>query len=252
MLKQMLVMAALVWMLSSGQAPLAAQQRGEEQETPSAKQDAKQKSAAVTQQKWVPLFDGKTLGGWEKTKFGGEGDVGVEKGVIELDMGYPLSGITYKKKFPKTNYELYLEARKVEGEDFFLGLTFPVAESHCSLILGGWGGAVVGLSSINGSDASGNETTRYKLFKNHHWYKVRLKVTKTHITMWMDGKQMIHQDLRDREISTRVEVDLSKPLGIATFETQASYRNLRYRELTAAEQDAGKKPREPNSQSKRD
>ena len=37
------------------------------------------------------------------------------------------------------DYELRLEAKRVEGGDFFCGLTFPVGKEYCTLILGGWG-----------------------------------------------------------------------------------------------------------------
>lgn len=60
---------------------------------------------------------------------------------------------------PVMNYELSLEAMRVDGSDFFCGLTFPVGSNFCSFIVGGWGGGVVGLSSLNSEDASQNETT---------------------------------------------------------------------------------------------
>jgi hypothetical protein len=97
---------------------------------------------------WRPLFDGKALGQWKPTPFGGEGEVTAADGVLRIAMGADLSGVTWKGEFPKQNFEVALEARRVEGSDFFCGLTFPVGESHCSLILGGWGGGVVGLVFI--------------------------------------------------------------------------------------------------------
>src|SRR5918999_5730658 len=110
---------------------------------------------------WEPLFDGKTLTNWQSTKFIGEGPVKVENGQIILESGNDLTGITWTgPKLPTTNYEIALEAMRVEGSDFFAGVTFPVADSFCSLILGGWGGQVIGLSSIGGMDASENETSQ--------------------------------------------------------------------------------------------
>jgi hypothetical protein len=53
------------------------------------------------------------------------------------------------------NYEIKLEAKKVTGNDFFCGMTFPVGDSFCSFIVGGWGGPVVGLSSIDGTGRIG-------------------------------------------------------------------------------------------------
>ncbi len=183
---------------------------------------------------WRPLFDGKSLEGWKKTEFGGEGEVRIEDGKLILDFGASMTGVTYQKPFPKSNYEIRLEAMRVEGNDFFCGLTFPVAESHCSFIVGGWGGTVVGLSSIDGRDASENSTGQYREFKNGQWYKLRVRVTDDKIQCWIDDEQVIDQALEGVEISTRVEVNLNKPLGFATYDTRGALRNIAYRELKSA------------------
>ncbi|MEO8498822.1 MAG: DUF1080 domain-containing protein [Planctomycetota bacterium] len=186
---------------------------------------------AADEPNWKPLFDGKTLTGWKITNFGGEGEVTVKDEQIVMEFGSSLTGITYEGEFPKTNFEISLEAMRVDGGDFFCGLTFPVAESHCSLILGGWGGAIVGLSSIDGHDASENETTQYRRFESGQWYKVRVRVTPERIEAWIDDKVAVDQDIVGRKITTRREVDLSKPLGISAYETRAALRKLQYREL---------------------
>jgi hypothetical protein len=180
---------------------------------------------------WKPLFDGKSLEGWKITNFGGEGDVEVKDGTIIMEFGSSLTGITYTGEFPKTNYEISLEAMRMDGNDFFCGLTFPVEESYCSFILGGWGGAVVGLSSIDGHDASENETTQYKRFESEQWYKIRLRVTPERIQAWIDDKVWVDQDIVGRKISTRSEVNLSKPFGISAYETRAALRKLQIRDL---------------------
>ncbi|HUG69005.1 MAG TPA: DUF1080 domain-containing protein [Pirellulaceae bacterium] len=180
---------------------------------------------------WKSLFDGKTLKGWKITNFGGEGGVEVKDGQIIMEFGSSLTGITYDGEFPKTNYEISLEAMRLDGNDFFCGLTFPVEESYCSFILGGWGGAVVGLSSIDGHDASENETTQYKKFDSEQWYKIRLRVTPERIQAWIDDKVWVDQDIVGRKISTRSEVNLSKPFGISAYETRAALRKLQIREL---------------------
>ena len=112
------------------------------------------------------LFDGKSLEGWKITEFGGEGEVKVEEGQIVMKMGQPLTGITWKAgdQLPKDNYEITLSAMKRKGDDFFCCLTFPVGDSHASFVVGGWAGTVVGLSNIDGLDASENETTKYEKF----------------------------------------------------------------------------------------
>lgn len=182
---------------------------------------------------WISLFDGETLGSWEKTPFGGEGDVRIEAGRLVIDFGNPISGVTWKGAFPRTNYEIALRATRVEGSDFFCGLTFPVADAHASLILGGWGGSLVGISSIDGKDASENETTSYLGFENGKEYHVRVRVTPARLTAWIDDGVVADVPLEGRAISIRPEVFLSCPLGISTFATTGAIRDIRYRELEA-------------------
>lgn len=193
--------------------------------------DVKPKTpATVATNGWTNLFDDKTLKGWKETQFAGKGEVRVEKGQIILEMGY-MTGITWTGDLPRINYELELEAMRVEGSDFFCGLTFPVGEDPCSLIVGGWGGGVVGLSSLDGEDASSNETTQYLSFEKGRWYKIRLKVVPGKIQTWIDGDKVVDVDTTGRKISIRVEVEESKPLGIATWSTTGALRNIRLRKL---------------------
>lgn len=180
---------------------------------------------------WKSLFDGKSLDGWERTNFGGEGDVYIQDQAIVLDFGSSLTGITYTGKPLPQEYELSLEAKRMVGNDFFCGLTFPVEKSHCSLILGGWGGAIVGLSSLDGADASENETRQVIAFEPDRWYRVKVAVTAERIQVWLDEKQIISQDIQDVKLSIRPEVVLSKPLGIATFDTKGAIRKIQYRPL---------------------
>ena len=182
-------------------------------------------------EKWTSLFDGKSLKGWEVTNFGGEGEVRVENGSIILERGSDLTGIHTKRKLPRINYEVELEAMRVDGGDFFCGLTFPVKDAACSLILGGWGGGVCGLSSLDGLDASENETTCYRQFESKKWYPIRLRVTDDRITAWIEEEKLIDQDIKGKKISTRVEVEPSKPFGIASWQTTAALRKIRIREL---------------------
>ena len=83
-----------------------------------------------------------------------------------------LSGITTTlKDLPTTNYEVEFEAQRVMGTDFFVGYTFPVGDSACSLILGGW------------------------------------------------------------EIDVRFEMEVSKPMGFATYQTVSKIKNARIKKL---------------------
>lgn len=181
---------------------------------------------------WDSLFDGKTLGNWKRTDFGGGSDPSVEDGVLLIERGEELAGVTYKGKPPTMNYELELEAQRRAGLDFFCGLTFPVNERHLTLVIGGWGGSTVGISSIDREDASQNETTLTRHFKDNQWYKVRLKVEPTRIQAWIDAEQIANVETKGKDLDLRPgEIDLSIPLGIATFRTTAAFRNIRLRKL---------------------
>jgi hypothetical protein len=181
---------------------------------------------------WEPLFDGKTLTNWQPTKFVAEGAVKVESGQIIMEAGGPMTGITWAgAKLPTTSYEITLQAMRVEGRDFFAGVTFPVADSYCSLILGGWGGTVIGLSSINGLDASENETSQSLTFESGRWYTIRIRVTPARIEAWLDERQIVNQDITGKKIDTRIEVEPSKPLGVASYRTKAALRDIRLKRL---------------------
>lgn len=184
------------------------------------------------------LFDGKTLIGWKDSGFAGAGEVTVEpnfKGqgpVIRIDAGQSLSGLTFTNAVPKTNFEITLEALKVQGNDFFIGLTFPVGEAHATLVLGGWGGATTGISSIDGLDASENDTTKFLGYEKDKWFRIRMKVTPAKLETWINDEKVVDQDLKDRRISMRFgEIESSVPLGIATYQTTTVVRSVQIKSV---------------------
>lgn len=180
----------------------------------------------------LQLFDGVRLQNLESIEFGGEGVVAVEGDAIRLSMGNPLTGVRWTgAPLPGNDYEIECEATRVRGGDFFCGMTFPVGESHCTLILGGWGGALVGLSCLDGADASANETTTHRSFVNGQAYRIRLRVTTAQIRVWIDDEPVIDADLGGRQVSLRGDVALTAPFAISTYSTEARIRNLRLRPL---------------------
>ncbi|HUP81768.1 MAG TPA: DUF1080 domain-containing protein [Pirellula sp.] len=179
--------------------------------------------------KWKPLLEKDSLKGWEITNFGGEGDVQLSDGVLRLERGEPLTGINMiTKGFPKENFEMRWKATRVEGSDFLAGVTFPVGDEFCSLICGGWGGGLVGLSSIDGNDASENETTNFIQFKNKQWYSFRVRVDKKHITVWVDDKETLKVEREDKKFSLRGEVFKSKPVGYCVFQSIVDVKEWEY------------------------
>jgi Domain of Unknown Function (DUF1080). len=223
--------------------------------------------------KWTLMFDGEALGGWAVSKLEIDKKPVIENGLLILGRNGMASGVKYENYFPKSNYEIMYQAKRAKGYDFFGALTFPVKESHCSFINGGWGGFVTGISSINGYDASENETTGFYDFKTDQWYQFRVRVCDERITVWFypiddptltddekaereaektkktDPKEeaekreeienpKINLELEDKELSTRIEVSPYRPLGLTTWETEGYLRDIKFRELDAAEIEA--------------
>ncbi len=193
-------------------------------------------SAAWEGTGWKSLFDGQTLKGWQVTDFAGHGAVDCEAGLMVIEAGDALSGVNWTNEVPKMNYEVALDAMKLKGGDFFCGLTFPVGDAYCSLFVGGWGGTVVGLSSVDEEDASENETTQFIRFEPDRWYRVRVRVTEKKIEAWIDETKQVDLKTKDRKIGLRFgEIELSVPLGLATYQTTAAVREIKIRRLEGGE-----------------
>ncbi len=189
------------------------------------------KGEAIEEKDSSYLFNGKNLDGWEITNFGPQGPVYVSGGSIILGMGEGCTGITWKGEFPEMNYRVTLEAKRVSGNDFFCGMTFPVGKDPCTLIVGGWGGSVTGLSSINKMDASENETTKYMKFDTDRWYRICLIVSEDTVKALIDDEVIVDFAKGNKMLSIRPEVDLSKPFGIASWYTTAALRNIKLEKI---------------------
>lgn len=194
---------------------------------------ADEKPAAGTNT-WTSLFDGKSLRGWTRTDFSTLGDVRVENpfrggsGAIVVALAEELNGVNRTRPAPKTNYEVSLEAMRLAGHDFFCALTFPVGEAAATFVVGGWSGSVVGISCIDGADASVNETTRIMDFDQNRWYRIRVRVTPAKIEGWIDEKKVADVVLAGRKISLRPgEIERSLPFGLAAWHTSAAWRDIR-------------------------
>ncbi|MCK4629197.1 MAG: DUF1080 domain-containing protein [Sedimentisphaerales bacterium] len=180
----------------------------------------------------ISLFDGKTLGHWKINEFWKPGKVYVKDGAIQLETGNDLTGISWKGPLVHKNYEVSLDAMRTKGEDFFCCLTFPVGANSCSFVIGGWGGQVVGLSNIDYFDAANNETTQIMSFESGRWYHVRVRVTKNKIEAWIDEEKMVDVVTTGRKLDIRMEVEESRPLGVASWQTGTALRNIRLKTFT--------------------
>jgi len=172
------------------------------------------------------LFDGESLDGWLVIDAVGHGRVSVDEECIIIEKGEEITGVKWTGELPKMDYEVHLEAKRIDGSDFFCGLTFPVEESFLTLVLGGWGGSVTGLSCIDSYDAAENETYGMWEFEQNKWYSVRLSVTKEKIEAWIDDNKIVDFVQGQSHLSLRWEVDISKPFGITTYKTTGAIRKI--------------------------
>jgi hypothetical protein len=176
---------------------------------------------------------------WDPLVFGADGEVFVEGDELHLDMGGPLTGVRYSGDVTELlgpgleDYEIAFEAQRIQGMDFFVGFTFPVGnDGEVTLIMGGWGGSLVGLSSLDHADASMNPTTQLVKFDQGRWYAVRVVVTAETIGVWIDGDPVIDLQRADfSKFSLRGEVLDTAPLGLCCFQTHAAYRNFTARRI---------------------
>jgi hypothetical protein len=203
-------------------------------------------AAFAAQAEPAALFNGKDLSGWKVAPMAQGGEVRVlTDGVVECGFGNPMTGIAYPNPIPRMNYELSLQAMRVDGDDFFCALTIPVETNQCTVIIGGWGGSLCGVSSVDYADASENPWSEAINLENRRWYTVRVRVTPGVRQVFLD--ETLFTARIEFENSSRFslrpgsDIDLTVPLGLATYRTKAHWRNFTLTPITAL--DAGDKPR---------
>jgi len=182
------------------------------------------------------LFDGRSMDGWKKVESFKAGGVKVEDGSLVIETGGPMTSVvSTRTDLPTTDYEFSFEAKRTSGQDFFAAATFPVGSSFITLVNGGWGGSVTGLSSINGSDASENETRRFVKYQDNTWYRFKVHVTDDVIRCWIDEKEIFAVNYKGQSVKTRIETRTSQPLGFATYRSTGAIKSVQIRKLNTTE-----------------
>ncbi|QTN32211.1 DUF1080 domain-containing protein [Akkermansiaceae bacterium] len=164
----------------------------------------------------------------------GGGQVEEEGESLRIGWGEGLTAVRWDGEIPRPPFEMEMQAKRVDGTDFFCAVTFPVrAEGECvTLVVGGWGGGLVGISSIDGKDASENETTSHRSFDTDVWYRIRLLRQGERIATWIDGQKVIDVDTTGKKLSLRYgPISDCAPFGLATWQTTGMIRNVRWRPL---------------------
>ncbi|MCB1278765.1 family 16 glycoside hydrolase [Prosthecobacter sp.] len=162
----------------------------------------------------------------------------IDKGQIELFPGQPMTGAVFSEKrwksslMPVIRYSIEYEAMRVEGNDFFGTVTFPVDDSHVSLVVGGWGGSLVGISNIDDMDANENNTRGNGTFENNRWHQVRIEVRDNDIQAWIDGKLFVNVSTKGHKLGLRAgDIEKCAPFGFASYATHARIRKVVIRRL---------------------
>ena len=173
-------------------------------------------------------------GKWAAIEGAAEVEWDDEARVMRIGIGTDLNGVRWAGPVPTVPYAVELEARRMSGNDFFCGLTFPVRSgAECvTLIVGGWGGNIVGISSINGLDASDNSTGSSQEFEDKRWYRIRLEVAEEHLQAWIDDEQVVDAHTEEQRLSLREgAIEGCAPFGLATWLTSAEVRGVKWRKL---------------------
>lgn len=184
------------------------------------------------------LLEGDFAVAWQPAAIPGQGKVQIRDGQATLEGGEPMTGLRFEKwpqaGLPLQDYVISCEAMRVAGGDFFCAITFPVRsiDTCATLIVGGWGGGLVGISSIDGADASDNATRSEQRFENGTWYRLRLDIREDTLRAWIDDRLVINTSIKGRAISLRPGyIEKCAPFGLATYGTTGRVRSLVIREL---------------------
>ena len=168
--------------------------------TPGSGQDVEARPGSERAADWRELYDGSDLATWELGVYGESDEYEVREDGVVIPQTAALAGMTFRGDLPRVPYRLSVEATRLYGADFFLGVTFPVSEGHLTLVLGGWGGMVSGLSSLDGLDASRNATRTLRHFADGDRHEVEIEVTGTDVRVLVDGEAFLATSLVDREV----------------------------------------------------
>ncbi len=185
---------------------------------------------------------------WTTAGIPGDGGFLVEGEALVLAAGDPMSGVVLRAnqmelaRLPVDNYRIAYQAMRAQGVDFFGSVTFPVhsLETCVTLVLGGWGGGLVGISSIDGLDASENATRSEQRFENDRWYDIVVEVAGGAIRVMIDGRLVVNVSVAGRRIGLRGgDIERCAPLGFATWRTCGHLRRVMIEVLDAGPERAG-------------
>ncbi len=203
---------------------------------------------------WTELFDGEGLDGWQVLEGGGfrdHGKVHVRAGLLRMELGpghRPQTGIAYTGPFPRDDYEVEVDAMRAGGNLDFGCLVFPLGDDHCTLIVGGHiHGNLLGFREVDRRDAWDDpKGHRWFDFKPNTWYRLRLRVERDTLTVWVDDKEQFAMPRAGHRFEPVASFATATPFGVCTHATASAIRSIRVRRLDGAPiGPAGKAPPAP-------
>lgn len=184
------------------------------------------------------LLEAELATAWQPAGIPEEGMVQVESAELSVGIGLPMTGAKFTSwnlaGLPDTDYVIDYETMRAEGEDIFGMCTFPVGshQAHATFVIGGWGGTLTGISSIDFKDASENQTRGEQTFENDRWYRVRIEVRPDTLRAWVDDRPVVNASIKGRQVTLRPGfIDHCLPFGFATWNTRAKIRRVVIRRL---------------------
>ncbi|MBM4034852.1 MAG: DUF1080 domain-containing protein, partial [Planctomycetes bacterium] len=206
--------------------------------------DPRQAAEGPKAGEWQSLFEGKTLAGWKAVEggaFAGRGRVAVEQGTAVLEAGRDYTGIAFEGQTPKTNYEVALEAMRVEGGRDFCDVTFPVGDSMCALVVGGLRGDLVALSVFEEQATAPTDLKGKRMaFQAGRWYAARVRVSDDRVQAWLDEEKVIDVPRAGNKFTPHPHLAPVGGLGVSAFKTKAVLRNIRLRRIEPGAAEAPK------------
>ena len=179
------------------------------------------------------LTDPSQYSAWQQAGIPDEGMISIKEDELTLPTGQPMTGAKFANwntvGMPDTNYTISYEAMRVEGRDIFGMCTFPVGshQSHATFVIGGWGGTVTGISSIEFLDASENQTRAEQPFENNRWYRIRIEVRPDDLRAWVNDRPVVNASIKGKKVTLRHgDIDRCAPFGFATWNTTAKVRRV--------------------------
>lgn len=173
------------------------------------------------------LFSPSFIEKWKEAPMSKSGGIQRETDGYMLKEGGPMTGLVFPTWFsnglPAADYAITYEAMRLSGSDFFGSVTFPVRDekTFVTFVLGGWGGAQVGISNIDGYDAASNSTGSSQRFEKGKWYRIRIEVRANELHVTLDGKAIVRANIAGRSLGLRVgEISNCVPFGFATYGTE--------------------------------